>query len=522
MSMQIEVELSKQLVLGEMISRWSRKTPEKEALVYNGTSCTYRYFNERVNRLAHGLMGLGIGKGDKVSVIFKNCIEILECYFALMKIGAIAVPQSFRFADREYVYQIDHSDSCAVIYGEMFKDLIASIRRQLSRVRHCICVGAGKTEGVIDYETLIQSGSPKEPLIMVDDDDPAFIMYTAGTTGRPKGAVLTHKNQMMLITNMSMVIRTKAERYLLVLPLFHQGAVTRSFHILYNGGTVVVLDDPKTENIMAAIHREKIDSTGLAPVLWNWIVNHPQLKEYDLTSLVTATTGTAPMSAELKSRIFELIPNISFVEVFGQTEVSGTAVAAVHEDFLRKYGTVGKPTINVEARVVDANDKDVPVGEVGEIIYRGPTVMKEYYKNPETTAEAFKGGWFHSGDLVKQDEEGFIYVVDRKKDMIISGGENIYPAEVELVLLNHPKILETAVIGVPDPDWGESVMAYIVLKKGQTMTEQEVIDLCKQELASFKKPKKVRFVEALPRSTVGKVLKTVLREMYQQETSYGT
>ncbi|OPY92835.1 MAG: Long-chain-fatty-acid--CoA ligase [Syntrophaceae bacterium PtaU1.Bin231] len=352
---------------------------------------------------------------------------------------------------------------------------------------------------------------------MVEDDDPAFIMYTAGTTGRPKGAVLTHKNQMTLLSNMSLVIRTKAHKYLLVLPLFHQGAVTRAFHIVYNGGTVVILDDPKPENIMAAIQTEKIDSTGLAPVLWNWIVNHPRLKEFDLSTLVTATTGTAPMSAELKARIFELIPNISFVEVFGQTEVSGTAVAAVHEDFIRKYGTVGKPTVNVEARVVDSDGNDVPVGEVGEIIYRGPTVMKEYYKNPEMTAESFAGGWFHSGDLVRQDEEGYIYVVDRKKDMIISGGENIYPAEIERILLGHPKILEAAVIGIPDPDWGESVMTYIVSKEGQILTEQEVIDFCKQELASFKKPKKVRFVEALPRNTVGKVVKAELREMYRQE-----
>ena len=517
--MSIDIELSKQLVLGETLARWARKTPDKEALVFHDRRCTYRQLNERVNRLAHGLLGLGIRKGDKVSLIFANCIEMVECYYALMKIGAVAAPQNVRFSAKEYAYQIDNSDSRAIIYAETFKDVVASIRGHLPKVEYCICVGAGDVEGAPDYETLIRSSSSEEPLVMVDDDDPAFIMYTAGTTGKPKGAVLTHKNQMMLAISSSITIRTKADRNLLAFPLFHEAALGQTIANIFTGITTVILDAPTPEKIMAAIQNEKIEGTGLVPALWTWIVNHPQIKEYDLSSLKVGRSGAAPMPVEIKKKMMDHLPHIELGEAFGQTETSATVVAALHEDVMRKHGTVGKPVINMEARVVDSHGNDVSIGQEGEIVYRGPQVMKEYYKDPAATAEAFRDGWFHSGDMVRQDEEGYIYVVDRVKDMIISGGENIYPVEIENVLHSHSKILEAAVIGVPDPDWGENVKSYIVLKEGQSMTEEEVIAFCRQELASYKKPKAVRFVVALPRNAVGKVLKTTLREMSRRETS---
>jgi len=517
--MSAEIELSKQLVLGEILARWARKSPDKEALVFKDKRLTYRQFNERVNRLAHGLLKLGIGRGDKIAVIFMNCLEIVECYFALAKIGVVAVPLNFRFTKNEHQYQIDNSDARAVIYGSMFRDIIDSIRIRLPKVEHYICVSKGGIEGAIDYEALIRESSPGEPLIMVEDDDPAFIMYTSGTTGSPKGAVLTHKNQISLAINFCLSVREFTAKQLIVFPLFHQAATAWTIIGVFNGESSVILDDPTPEKIMAAIQSEKIECVGLVPALWNWIVNHPQFKEYDLSSLRAGGTGAAPIPVEVKKRIFELLPNLKLVEAFGQTETSATGTLAFHEDFLRKSGTVGKPRINVEARIVDPDGNDVPIGQKGEIVYRGPSVMKEYYKNPSATAEAFRGGWFHSGDMVRQDDEGYIYVVDRLKDMIISGGENIYPAEIENVLYNHPKILEAAVIGIPDPDWGESVKAYIVLKAGQAMTEAEVIDFCREQLASYKKPRVVQFIDALPRNASGKVLKTTLREMHRQKVS---
>ena len=516
--MSVEVGISKQLVLGEMLARWARKNPDKEALVFKDKRFTYSQFNERVNRLAHGLLKLGIARGDKVAVIFMNCSEIIESYFALAKISAVAVPLNFRFTGAEYQYQIDNSDARALIYASMFKDVVASIRSQLPKVKHCICVSKEKVEGTIDYETLLKANSHTEPLIMVEDNDPAFIMYTSGTTGKPKGAVITHKNEIMVGINAS-ISHEGLGKQLLVFPLFHQAALGLLIIGVFNGETAVILDDPTPENIVEAIQKEKIESVALVPSLWNWIVNHPQVSEYDLSSLRMGTTGTAPMPLEVKKRIFELLPNMKLQEAFGMTETCGTGTSATHEDIIRTQGTVGKPRINIEVRIVDADDNDVPAGQMGEIVYRGPTVMKEYYKNPIATAEAFRGGWFHSGDLVRQDEEGYIYVVDRLKDMIISGGENIYPAEIEDVLFSHPKILEAAVIGVPDPDWGESVKTCVVLKKGQKMTEEEVIAFCKEQLASYKKPRIVQFMGTLPRNTAGKVLKTTLREMHMQEAS---
>ena len=514
--MSVQLDLSRQLVLGEVLARWARKTPDTEAFVFKDKRYTYSQFNDRVNRLANGLMGLGIEKGDRVAVLFMNCMEILECYFALAKIGAVVVPNNFRFTGRELQYQVDQSDSKALIFSEMFQEVVGSIRPELPKVKHYICVSEKGVEGTIDYERLVQQGSPEEPLVAVEDDDPAFIMYTAGTTGRPKGAVLTHKNQIMLAVNGSIELGLgQLGKQLLVFPVFHEAATGFVIIGVFRGATSVILDIPAPENIMTAIQEEKIRSVGLVPALWNWIVNHPNFKDYDLSSLELGTTGAAPMPLELKNKIFEAFPNMRLSEAFGQTETSATGAMAKHEDFLAKEGTVGRPPINLEARVVDDDDNDVPIGEVGEIVYRGPTVMKEYYKMPEATVEAFKGGWFHSGDLVRQDEEGYIYVVDRKKDMIISGGENIYPAEVEEVLYMHPKVLEATVIGVPDPTWGESVKAIVVPKQGETLTEEEVIEHCRKNLASYKKPKSVDFVDALPRNPIGKVLKFVLREKYK-------
>jgi acyl-CoA synthetase (AMP-forming)/AMP-acid ligase II len=272
--------------------------------------------------------------------------------------------------------------------------------------------------------------------------------------------------------------------------------------------------------ILETIEKERIDTILLVPAMAIFLLMVPDIDKYDLSSLKIWASGAAILPTETRKQIYKAFPNVKIYDLFGQTEMSPVVCTLLPSESEGRENSVGRMLPFVEIRLVDDNDNDVPVGEVGEAIYRGPTVMKEYYKNPEATAEAMRNGWFHSGDLLRKDEEGFFYVVDRKKDMIISGGENIYPAEIEEVLFQHPKILECAVIGVFDEEWGESVKAVVVIKTGEEMTEEEVVDHCKQHLASYKKPKSVDFIDALPRNPAGKVLKTSLRDRYGKSVKY--
>ena len=301
---------------------------------------------------------------------------------------------------------------------------------------------------------------------------------------------------------------------LMLLPTFHISGYGQIIFAIAGGQTVVLSNNADPENIMSMIHKERINGVSLVPALWNWIVNHPNFDNYNLTSLLVGATGGAVMPREVKTRLVERLPQMKMVEAFGMAETCSLGTFATHEDMLAKDGTVGRPEFMIDVRVVDENDNDVAAGETGEIVYRGPTVFKEYYRDPETTATAFKGGWFHSGDLVRQDENGYFYVVGRKKDIIISGGENIAAAEIEGVLHAHPKIADAAVIGVPDDKWGEAVKACVILKSGQSLSEAEVIDFCKERLASYKKPRCVSFYNEFPMTAGGKVQKFELRKLH--------
>jgi len=353
-------------------------------------------------------------------------------------------------------------------------------------------------------------------------------MYTAGTTGRPKGAVLTHKNQIMMWTLASLEVSREPDigdmsdwRACAAPPVFHIASFGICLAYLLFGSTVILPAQVfNPVEIMQLLEREKCDAVLLIPAMANFLLQMPDLGKYDTSSLKAWFSGAAVLPIELRKRIMEVFPQVKIVDCFGQTESSGIVSMLRPSDAERKEASVGRGLAFVEIRVVDDQDRDVPVGEVGEGVYRGPNIMKEYYNNPEATAVAFRNGWFHSGDLVRRDEEGFIYVVDRKKDMIVSGGENIYPAEVEEVLYKHPKILEAAVIGVQDEQWGENVKAIVVIKPGETLTEEEVIEFCKGHLASYKKPKSVDFIDALPRNPAMKVLKTVLRHRYGKAVEY--
>ncbi len=505
----------RQLLLGEILARNSRKFPRKTALVWPGGSVSYGKMNERVNALSQGLMRLGVKKGDKVALLLTNSPEILEGCFAAFKIGTLAVPLNFRLAGKEIEYILIQSEASVLILDGEFAETIQALRSNVPGIRGYIVVGPSSFSGMKNYEGVIRENRPDEPVVDLSDDDDALILYTAGTTGRPKGAVLTHKNFMINALNWVMEYHTKFEdKWLCVPPLYHSAALGYSITHFYVGATIYLAKVFDPGGILKTIQQEKITTLFLVPAMWIRLLQEKNLEACDRSSLRVLNTGAAITPIEVKSQLLQAFPNAGIYDCFGQTEMSPAVTLLRAEDALRKQGSVGQALACVEIRVVNDEDQDVPIGEVGEAIYRGPNVMKGYYKNPEATEEAMRGGWFHSGDLVRQDEEGYFYVVDRKKDMIISGGENIYPAEVEEVLYRHPDILEAAVFGIPDEQWGESVKATVVLKSGKKLTAEEVIDHCKQYLASYKKPKSVDFLDALPRNPAGKVLKTVLREKY--------
>ncbi|MBM4445518.1 MAG: long-chain-fatty-acid--CoA ligase [Chloroflexi bacterium] len=524
----IRQELGRRLLLGEMMARNARKFPDKEALIYGERRSTYRQLNARINQLAHALKDIGVKKGGKVAILSVNCNQFMETYFALAKIGGVAVPLNFRLHPEEITYIVNQSDAEALIVGPDFMETIKGIQKNLPQVRTYIAIGDAPVEGMLNFEKWIAQFPDDEPLILVDEDDPLFIMYTAGTTGKPKGAVITHKNEMVLwMLGASFVLTEPGMsnlwnfRALAAPPIFHLASFGFCQFMFFLGATVVLptkVFDPVY--IMQTIEQERINATVLVPVMTAFMLMLPDLDKYNTSSLQVWGSSGAILPTDTRKQIKKYFPNVKIFDLFGQTEMSALVSGLLPSESEGREASVGKILPFIELRVVDENDNDVAVGEVGEAVYRSPTVMKEYYKNLEATAEAMRGGWFHGGDLVKQDKEGYIYVVDRKKDMIVSGAENIYPAEIEAVLARHPKIMECAIIGVFDQDWGESVKAVVVAKAGETLTQEEVIDFCKAHVASYKKPKSVDFVSALPRNAMGKVLKTVLREQYGKSVRY--
>ncbi|RJR40951.1 MAG: long-chain-fatty-acid--CoA ligase [Desulfobacteraceae bacterium] len=515
-----EVEMSRQLLLGEMLARNARKCPDVEGVIFKDRRITYRELDERVNRLANGLLRAGIRMGDSIGLIMENRREMLEIFFAAAKVGAVNVPVNTRLSPREMAYILNNADAKLLLFSGRFSETIARIKCELPSVGAYVLVD-GQVGGTFQgYENFLATGLPIRPDVRLQDDQVVFIIYTAGTTGKPKGAMLTHKNlivnAMAIMQETSLSLPRRAElpflvqKVMSITPFFHIAGVLGIVKNMVTLTPMVIMEFDPLE-LLKMIERERVTFLFLVPAMWHMVMDHPDFKKYDVSSLRTAAYGADRIQNDTKKRILEAFPNAALYEAFGQTEMTANTVLMKHQDALRKDGSVGRPLFNVEFRVVDDEMNDVSVGEVGEIVYRGPGLFKGYYKNPKETEKAFEGGWFHSGDLVRQDSEGFIYVVDREKDMIISGGENIYSAEIEALLVTHPKIKEAAIIGVPDPKWGEAVKAFVVLEPGREATAEEIVQFCLENLARFKRPKFVEFLPCLPRSATGKILKRELR-----------
>ena len=507
----------RKLVLGEMLARNARKYPNKLALVFENTRLTFADLNERVDRLANALRDRGVSKGDGVAVLSYNSHRVVEAYTACHKLGAVAVPVNFRMVEDEIRYALGDSGSKFLLFGDGFSETAGNITRD-GTVDLAVRMGdpTGGDDFAEGYEDLVSSGSPEVPKVTVDDNDAAFIMYTSGTMGFPKGAVLTHKNLWMNTANWIMEMQVTGDSvWLSGLPLFHIGGVNGVLPFFYVGGTNVITPsggfDP--EEMLDLMEREQVTHCYFVPTQWAQFLE-TDLSERNLGTLRKAMWGASVAPASVLEGMVEAFPGIEIVNAFGQTEMSSNTTFLKGEDATRKMGSAGLPALNVEIRVVDDKDNDVPRGEVGEIVYRGPTVFKGYHDNPEATAEAMRNGWFHSGDLVRQDEEGYVFVVDRKKDMFVSGGENIYPAEVERVVSEMGGVAEVAVIGVPHEKWVETPKALVVSEPGADVTKERVVEHCKEHLAGYKKPSFVAFVEELPRNAAGKVLRRELRRLH--------
>lgn len=507
------------MTTSDQIARHARKIPAEVALSSDNGSRTYGELDERLSRLADALRRRGVQPGDRVAVMGFNSLEVLEAYFASGRLGAICVPINFRLVADEVVYALVDSGATAVVVDSALAGTMAKAREQVPSARTCLVVGGDEDEGgpgAENYETALRNASAEHFETTVDEQAPAFIMYTSGTTGRPKGAVLTHFNLLMhAFSALAHQGSPSDDRvWLAAAPLFHIAGLSGILPTLLRGGRTVLLRSGRFDpaETVDLLERERVSSCFLVPAQWQAICSLPDVAERDLSALRRITWGASPASTTLLRTLIDTFPQAEVVTSFGQTECSPITTMLRGADAVRKIGSVGTPLLNVEVRVVDEDMNDVARGAVGEIVYRSPMVMREYWGRPEETAKVFKGGWFHSGDLVREDEDGYFYVVDRKKDMIISGGENIYCAEVEEVLDAHPKINEVALIGIPDDKWGETPLAVLVPHEpADPPTLDEIGTWCRDRLAGYKRPRAVSIVSELPRNPSGKVLKTQLR-----------
>ena len=493
--------------------------PDAVALRFLGHSTTWRDLDRRVTALAGALARRGVGFGDRVLILMLNRTEFVEVCLAATRIGAIAVPVNFRLTPPELAFLVE---DCAgrIVVTEPVLAGVATAVRELAPLLETVVVAGGATEDWVEgYEDLIAEPGEPAPAADVPNDSPALIMYTSGTTGRPKGAVLTHTNltgqtMTMLFTNGADINHDVG---FIGVPLFHIAGIGSLLPHLTLGRPTVIhpLGDFNPGQLLDVLESEGVTGIFLVPAQWQAVCAAQRGQPRQL-KLRTLSWGAAPASDTLLRDMAETFPGTQILAAFGQTEMSPVTCMLLGDDAIRKLGSVGRVIPTVAARVVDDEMNDVAVGEVGEIVYRAPTLMAGYWNNEKATAEAFAGGWFHSGDLVRQDDEGYVWVVDRKKDMIISGGENIYCAEVENALAAHPAIAEVAVIGRAHEKWGEVPVAVIALT-ATTGSAPRLADLdgfLNERLARYKHPKALEVVEALPRNPAGKVLKTELRILF--------
>ena len=526
--------------LPDFLDRSAQKFPDTMALLFQGYKVTYRELKEMVDRFATCLAGFGIQKGDSVAILLPNVIPCVVGYYAILKIGAIAVMNNPLYTDRELEHQFNDSGSKLLITLDLLGNRMIDLRPKTS-IKQIIYTSigdylpfpknllfplVGKKKGlkadvksapdVYRWKDTLERLNGQPPVVKLSFDDTAMYQYTGGTTGVSKGVMLTHSNLSKQVQHLRVWFpgfNDGEEVMLGALPFFHVFGLSTAMNLsIYAGWGHILVPKPQPEQLLEAISKFKPTFAPLVPTMFIGLLNHPGIDQADLTSIKGCFSGSAPLPLEV-IRDFEAKTGSTIVEGFGMTESS--PVTHINP-FIgeRKVGSIGLPISDTECRIVDLNDGEtnMPLGESGELLLKGPQVMKGYWNKPEATAETLTDGWLHTGDIGKMDEDGYFYIVDRKKDMIISGGYNVYPRDIEEVFFEHPKVLEAAALGVPHPKRGEQVKVFVALKKGETATEEELLTYCKDKLAAYKLPTMIEFRDELPKTNVGKVLKKDLRE----------
>ena len=505
--------------IGSLLTKRAAITSNNEAFVEveKQRRFTFSELNTRSNKIANVLLSQNVKPGDRVATLLKNGIEFIELYFAVAKIGAVLVPVNWRLVAPEVNYIIRDAGATVLIFDAEFDSLVDTLDDSLTikyflRVADENKINSDKN----DYDLVCEASSNDEPTITTGDDDLLFIMYTSGTTGHPKGVMQSHSCMLWAqLTSMATTDMRGDDRFLLPMPMFHVGCLVPVSQLLHRGATGVIMRDIDMAVMFKAIEQEKITITMSVPALLQFMLICPDMKTTDISSIRWIATGAAPVPVSLLKQFDEM--GITIFQAYGLTESCGPGTLLLRGDAETKLGSCGKPQMHTELRVVDEGGKDIVPGsgEAGELLLGGRHMMLGYWNKPEATAEALKEGWLYTGDICTIDADGFIFICDRKKDMIISGGENIYPAELENVLSAHPAVQEAAVIGVTSEKWGESPLAIIVKAADQVVSSEELIAYCKENLAAFKVPKLYEFAESIPRNASGKLLKNLLREQYQ-------
>lgn len=491
---------------------------DREAITFNGLRFTYRNFNERVNQLAHALQSIDVVKGDKVAFMLMNCHQLFEVIFACGKIGAVYVPINSRFVGPEIQYVLDDSEASVLILDSRFINEIDTYTNHSKTKTHLITVGTDEQAQYVDYETWISEFTNEEPVPSspLNELDTLSIMYTGGTTGYPKGAVRSHRSLYLVALLFSIEFNIgRLGKGLVAGPLYGAAALSISLPNFFVGNSVHILEKFHPVEVLEAIEQEKTTTTFLAPPMLEAIFSLPEniLRQYNVDALKTLISVGAPLHTSTKKKVVDYFPTAELNEFYGATELGG--VANLFPEMQQQTDrSVGVPMLGMEMKLINEDERQVEVGESGEFFVKGITLCDEYYRKDEANKESFKGEWLGLGDVGVQDEDGFYYIVDRKQDMILSGAINVYPAEIEGVIHMHPMVKDVAIIGVPDEKWGEVPLAAIVLREGETIPKEEIINFCEGKLAKYKIPHHIDFVDDLPRNLQGKLLKYQIRKKY--------